>query len=393
MPNNQPPILLAYAFRPFFLLSAFYAAAAMAVWISAILGGPVLLPATLTPDWHAHELVYGFVGAAIAGFLLTAITNWTGSAPLAGTKLALLLLLWFAGRIAMAFNATLAPAVVALLDLSFLLALALYVALILWRTKNRRNAPLVLVLLTLVAGNALMHAGWIQRSAELILLGRNLALDLITVLMTIVAGRITPAFSANWLRARGETINTVATPRLDQAAIGSVALMALCSLAGAAALVTGLIAITAGLLNALRLYRWAGWRIRREPLLWILHLAYGFIVAALLARGLVLLDILQAPSLWQHLIGAGAMGILVLGVMTRVSMGHTGRPLALRPGGLVIYIAIIVAALLRVLVALNTIDYQSGLLLSAGAWIVAFALFCIAYAPVLWSPRADGRPG
>lgn len=393
MPIKTPHPLLAFGFRPFFLLAAVYAALSVAIWAGALLDLPFSPLPALGSSWHAHEMLYGFVPAAIAGFLLTAITNWTGAPPLAGRGLAALAGLWLAGRAAMWFWG-LAPAwLVILVDGAFLPVLAVYITRVLLRAGNRRNLGLVAVLATLACGNFLMHAGVLTGNASLTLAGRDLGLDLITVLMAVIAGRITPAFTANWLRAQGRDITTGAWPWLAPLAIGSIAVLAVAHLVALPGAVTGALALLAAVTNGLRLASWAGWRARREPLLWILHLGYGCIVLALLGRSFYLLGWVVSPSLWYHALGVGAMGILVLGVMTRVTVGHTGRPLRLLPGGLWIYLAVIIATAARLGLAAGVIPYAIGVAISATAWSAGFLLFVIIYSPLLTSPRPDGRPG
>lgn len=385
--------LLATPFRPFFILCAAYGAVAIAVWVAAITGLGNPLPALPDPRWHAHEMLYGFVPAAIAGFLLTAMCNWTGARPLAGPGLLALVLLWLAGRGVMWQQAALPAGLVAVVDGAFLPVLALYVGGVLWRARNRRNYGLVLVLLALATGNGLMHAAGLMQRPALAASGITLGLDLVALLMVVVAGRITPAFSANWLRARGGQVPGPAPAWCNSASIGSLAAMAVADLASAPAPLTGALALLAGLANTLRLLYWAGWRTAREPLLWILHLAYGFIALALLLRAGLLFGLLHNPSLWHHCLGVGAMGILIMGVMTRVSVGHTGRPLGLRPGGILIYLGMLGAALLRLAVAAGWLPYRGGLQAAGLAWILACLLFVVLYSTLLWAPRPDGKPG
>ncbi|MCB1843582.1 MAG: NnrS family protein [Halioglobus sp.] len=385
--------LLAFAFRPFFLLAALYGAVSVLLWVAWLLQLAAPLPAPLSSQWHAHEMLYGFVPAAIAGFLLTAITNWTGAAPLAGRPLGLLVGLWLLGRAAMWLQGLLPYALVAALDFAFLAVLAAYVARVLVRAGNRRNLGLVAVLLALALGNALMHAAVLLPQPGLGVAGRNLGLDIVTVLMIVIAGRITPAFSANWLRARGLPAPGAARPWHTPLAVGTAVVLALASLLGLPDTAVGVLAVAAAAANALRLVAWAGWRVWREPLLGILHLGYALIVVALGARGLFLVGLLDNPSLWYHALGVGAIGVLIVGVMTRVSMGHTGRPLRLLPGAGFIYLAIIAATALRLATAAAVLPYSTGLALSALAWAVGLLLFVALYGPILLRPRADGRPG
>src|SRR5690606_14087469 len=203
MTTHPTPVLLTYAFRPFFLLAAAYAQLAVLAWLAFLFAG-LPLPLGWSPlQWHSHEMLYGFVTAAIAGFLLTAICNWTGASPLSGGRLLGLILLWLAGRIAFWLAGWLPAWLVATVDLLFLPVLTLYVLKVLLAHGNRRNLILVAALSALTLGNVLMHAGFTSGRMDLLKLGQSLGLDVITLLMVVIAGRITPAFSANWLRAQG----------------------------------------------------------------------------------------------------------------------------------------------------------------------------------------------
>tara|TARA_R110000823_G_scaffold47903_15_gene121905 strand:+ start:18212 stop:19387 length:1176 start_codon:yes stop_codon:yes gene_type:complete len=391
MQPSRPLPLLAFAFRPFFLLAALYGAVSILLWVAYLL--QIAAPVPLSSQWHAHEMLYGFVAAAIAGFLLTAITNWTGAAPLAGRPLALLVGLWLLGRAAMWSVGLLPYVLVALVDSAFLLVLSAYVARVLLRAGSRRNIGLAVVLAVLALGNILMHVGEGRGMPGLSQAARTLGLDVITLLMLIIAGRITPAFSANWLRAQGREAPAAPRQWHTPLAVGSVAALALGSLCGLPAVALGALALLAALANALRLAAWAGWRVWREPLLGVLHLGYAFIVLALAARALFLFGLLANPSLWYHALGVGAMGTLIVGVMTRVSVGHTGRPLQLLPGAIAIYFAIIAAAVLRLATASGMLPYTTGLLFSALAWAAGLLLFGVLYGPLLLRPRPDGKPG
>ncbi|RFA29997.1 short-chain dehydrogenase [Alkalilimnicola ehrlichii] len=390
--TQSPPPLLAYPFRPFFLLTGVYAAVSIVAWLGFLYGGWPLPLGGHAVYWHAHEMLFGFIAAAIAGFLLTAMTNWTGAPPLKGGGLLALLLLWLAGRVAMWLTGYLPSALVAVVDISFLLAVALYAGTVLRRYGNRRNYLLVAVLLLFAVANTLMHLqfmGWAMSAV----LGQTLAFNLITLLMVIIAGRITPAFTANWLRMQGQDPAQVhRSERLDRWVLIVTALMIPADLIIAYAWVGGLVALAAALVNGVRLWQWSGWLSRREPLLWILHLGYLWLVVALVLKGLT--PFLNWPaSIWLHAMGVGAAGVLILGVMTRVAVGHTGRALHLVRWGVLIYLAVNIAAGLRLLAATDLLDYQLGLSLSGGAWSLAFLLFVVLYWPILSRPRADGRPG
>src|SRR5690606_18074171 len=268
-------------------LTGAYAVLVIVGWMGFLLGGWPL-PLGWSPlQWHSHEMLYGLVPAAIAGFLLTAVTNWTGAPPLAGGKLLALVLLWLAGRIVLWTAGWLPGWLVAAVDLAFLPALGVYMARVLLRYNNTRNLILVAVLALLTLGNLLMHWGFITGNVGLLKTGEQLGFNLITLIMVIVAGRIVPAFTANWLRGQGLGAERVTRSALtDKLAIISVALLVGLDVLQLPASAIAFTALLAFAVNAARLVQWSGWLTLREPLLWILHLAYLFIVLALLLRSL-----------------------------------------------------------------------------------------------------------
>jgi len=345
-------------------------------------------------QWHSHEMLYGLVPAAIAGFVLTAITNWTQARPLQGNGLLLLILLWLAGRAVMWFSDWFPVWIVAGVDLAFLPVLGIYIATVLIRHQNHRNFVLVAILALLTVGNLLMHLGFMMKDSTLLRIGQLHGFDVIAVLMLLIGGRIIPAFSANWLRNNGGNPDWVKrSDPLDRLALASVVLILPLDWFSAPQQLIGTLVLFAGLINLVRLVWWSGWKVTAEPLLWILHLAYSFIVIAYLLRGTSAFYELLPATAWQHLLGVGGIGTLLLAVMTRVAVGHTGRPLTLVPKGLLIYIAILLAVLLRLMVALQWLDFRVGLSLVTLCWVLAFGLFVILYFPILSRSRPDGRPG
>ncbi len=376
------PVLLAYGFRVFFLLAGAWSAVALGLWIAALAG---LVP-PITPAWHAHEMLFAVVGAAAAGFLLTAVANWTATPPIAGGPLAALAALWLGGRAAMLLAGVLPAGLVAAANVAFFPVLALALASRLLPARNRRNYPLLAVLLLLAAAQGLWHIGRTALAAEAALL-------LIAALIVVIGGRITPAFTANHLRARGEA----ALPRdpgwLAGANVALILATGVAALAGVAT-ATGWLALATAAIAAVRLLGWRTTAIWREPLLAILHVAWLWLVAGLALRALADLGLDVPRSLWIHALGAGAIGTILIGVMTRVSLGHTGRPLVLQRGGGWLYAGVVAAALLRVLSALPAMPHAAALADLAGLlWMLAWLGFVALFAPILLAPRADGRPG
>lgn len=393
-PLHERTVLLAYPFRPFFLLTGLYGTVVILAWLAVLFGALPLSPQLSPLQWHAHEMLFGLIPAAIAGFLLTAMCNWTGATPLRGAGLLALVALWLAGRVALWSAAWLPGWLVIAVDLAFLPLLAVYAARVLLLHSHRSSLLLVAMIGLLSVANGLMLLEMFGGIPGLARYGELLGLNLITLVMVVMAGRITPAFTGNWLRARGLPHREVArSDGFDRWVLGITALMIPADLMLGMPVLSGLAALAAAILNAIRLFRWAGWQTLSEPLLWILHLGYAWIVLALLLKGLTPVVPGLHASAWIHALGTGAMGTLLLGVMTRVSLGHTGRPLRLPRLGLGIYIAVLLAGVIRVLGALGGIDTRPALMLAGLAWIAAFGLFLSLYWPILSRRRADGRPG
>jgi uncharacterized protein involved in response to NO len=384
--NSQA--VFSYPFRIFFLACGIYAIGIIAAWL-AILLGSLTLPLAWSPlYWHSHEMIFGVVTAAICGFLLTAMCNWTGAQPLKGVGLLGLISLWLAGRAVMWFGNSIPIELVIFVDAIFLPIVTVYVAYILLIHGNKRNLILAAILTLLAFCNFSMHAGIYMKNFYWVMVGETSALGLITVMMVIIAGRIIPLFTINGLRGKGYDVETIKNSSLlTTLAIASTALLIPLSFFTQLPALAGIMALIAAIINAIRLSQWASLATKREPLLWILHVGYAWIVVALLLKGISTLSAWVPPSVWQHALGLGAMSSLILGMMTRVSLGHTGRPLSLPRFGVLIYFSISAAAVARLLVALNWIDFRIGLIFATITWIIAFGLFIILYYPILTKPR------
>lgn len=385
--------LFAAPFRIFFLSLALWAVVIVPLWLVLLLTPlqlPLLLPA---PIWHQHEMLFGFLNAAVAGFLLTAVGTWTGTRPLHGGPLLALWLVWVAGRVLLlGAGGSPVEGLAHALELIFLPLVILDAGRRVARTRQWRQL-IVLQVLTLLW---LMQLGFHLQPSPRFAGG---AMLLAMALMLVIGGRITPAFTANWLRAQGregEAAAAQAPAWIDATAIGLTLLLLpvyLLQPFGPALIpAITLLTVTAALAVALRLGYWRGWRVYTEPLLWVLHLSLAWIPVALLLMAGSNLGWWPA-TVWQHAAGMGAMGGLILGVISRVALGHTGRPLQL-PGGMIIaFAAIHAGALVRVLTALSLLPWQRGLEIAVLCWILAFGLFLIRYAGVLSSPRPDGKAG
>lgn len=365
--------------RIFFPVAGLWACLAMLLWV-VVLRGALQLPTAFHPVvWHLHELLFGFVAAAIAGFLLTAIPNWTGRAPASGATVAMFALLWLIGRLAVAVSAWIGPFVAMALDLAFLVALAALVARELLAARSRRNLPVVAVLALLVFANALIHLGLFTGPAWSAA-GERLAIAVIVVLISLIGGRIIPAFTGNWLRARGANPPPPPPGRFDMLAVGAGAVALAAWAAAGLVPLTGAALMIAGTLHALRLARWRGRDTRSEPLLWILHVGYAWVALGLLLLGSAAW-LPQLVSAAIHTLTAGAMGTMIAAVMTRASLGHSGRPLTAGTGTVLVYLFILAAATARILSPFLGSARGPALDLAATAWIAGFALFVVLYAP------------
>jgi uncharacterized protein involved in response to NO len=390
----EPHGLWGRAFRPFFLGLSAYAALLVPWWI-AVLAGVAAAPAWLVaPWWHGHEMVFGFVAAAIAGFLLTASPVWAGRRALAGAPLAALFALWVAGRIAMAGAGWLPVWLVAAVDAAFLPAVAAVVGRTLWGTGQLRNHGVVGLVIALAAANAAMHAQALGVAAGGAGPALRLGVDLIVALMLVIGGRITPAFTRNAFARDGIAREVRSWPCLDATAIGAAVALAAATLAIGRGSVTGALAALAGGAAAARLHGWQSWHTRADPLVWSLHAGSAWIAVGLLLTAASDLGAGVPAAAGLHALTAGAMGSLVLAVITRVGLGHTGRPLVLPPGVIACYALVHAGAALRVASTFTSGGARLLLLSVAGiAWAAAFAGYALRYAPILTRPRPDGRPG
>lgn len=379
------------AFRPFFASCALYAIVLMIAWMGVFILGWSMAGAQPS-HWHAHEMIYGVVAAAIAGFLLTAVPKWTGTRALDGAGLLALWLLWLAGRVGFWIADTgagnLAGRIAEGIDLLFLPALAFAVAWPIVKAGNKRNLLIVIIIGILFAANLMQGFVALSHQANL------LALDLIMLLMVIIGGRIGPTFTRNWLAGRGLAAGNVQVhPWLDITAIGLVVMLALATLFGAPAQMVGTIALAAALAHLARLLEWQGWRAWRDPLVWVLHAGYAWIVIALLLRGIAGHTPALPWNAWIHALGVGAMGTLILGVMSRATLGHTGNELSLPKRGWLMFVLISIAAIARTGNAIGGFDHNLSLAVAGLTWILAFALFGLLFFPKLLRPRVDGQPG
>lgn len=374
-------------FRPFFFGGTAWGLIALTLWLLA-LSGTLALPTHFDPvAWHRHEMLFGFVGAVVAGFLLTAIPNWTGRLPIAGKPLASLFGLWAAARLGVVFSSLIGAGAAAVLDVGFFVVLAGVAGREVLASKNR-NLPVVGIVLLLGIACALDHAAasGLLGNGEV---GWQAATAVIVVLMSLIGGRITPSFTRNWMAKQGISGRLPEQPgRFDMLAIAATAVALIAWVGGlGGALGAGSLALAAGLQGA-RLARWSGWRTAREPLVLILHVGYAWIPAGLMLLALSQFGAPVPQSAAVHAITAGAMATMILAVMTRATLGHTGRTLTANAPTVVIYGLVTAGAVLRVTAPLGYPDYTFGMRASAFLWSAALLLFLLAYGPILWRPRA-----
>jgi len=374
------PAVLSYGFRPFFLLAGIFAPIALVVWIGALAGywpvggrnGPI--------DWHAHEMLFGYAAAALAGFVLTAVPNWTGKLPVAGRPLLGLATLWLVGRLANGFPELVGEGVGALLDCLFLPVLAGVVIREVVTGKNWKNLRVAAGISALAALNIAFHvaglAGW---DAMPVL---RLTVVLFTLMITLIGGRIVPSFTRNYLAKAGATRFPRPAGRLDEAVLLATLVAGLAWGVLPQGPVTAALAALAAALQAVRLAGWRGWATWREPLLGVLHVGYAFVPVGLAAIALSALGVMAEPSA-LHLITVGAIGLMTLAVMTRATRGHTGRALTASPTTTLSYCCLLAAAVLRPFAEAVPAGYSVLLDASGVAFILAFVLFVVEYAPML----------
>ncbi|MDI1328096.1 MAG: NnrS family protein [Brevundimonas sp.] len=376
------PPLFSFGFRPFFLFSAVWAAIAVPIWVASMTLGDGTVGGMDGRLWHIHEMLFGYLAGVIAGFLLTAVPNWTGRLPVTGLKLTGLFALWVAGRAAGFLPAPMAvPA--AVIDSAFLVVFAA----VIWRevlaAKNRRNLPVCLMVSVLAAANIAFHL-----RDQIPLFGpggERAAVAVITGLIALIGGRVTPSFTQNWTRAQGIAGGPTAFNRFDAGVLALTAVALVSWVAAPWSSLTGGVMVLAGLANLARLARWRGWLARREALVWILHLGYAWLGLGLILLGLAALVPDAVPfTAGVHALTTGAMGVETLAMMTRATRGHTGRPRVADRSTTAVYLLILAAAVVRVSAPFLTEWTVALLAISATLWALAFAGFVAAYGPMLW---------
>jgi uncharacterized protein involved in response to NO len=377
-------------FRPFFALASACAVLVIALW-PQVLAGRIATPGGWPPTyWHGHEMVFGLAAAAIAGFLLTAVPNWTDTTRLSGRPLVLLVCVWLAGRIAVWSASALPAPLVATLDLAFVPMLAGFVGVPIARAGKPHNYPVVGVLIALTLCNAAVHAQMLGLSAVSARPGLLASVYGILILITIIAGRIVPLFTANALRRLGAVEAIETHPTLEAALIPVLIAAAVCAVAFEANPLGGVVQIGAAGMLAWRQLGWRGVTTLGEPILWIVHLGHGWLVVGFALLGLSAFVPAVPPSAGLHALTAGAMGTMILGVMSRVALGHTGRTIVAARTTVVAYGLVIAGAVARVIAPILGGANQPMILeIAAASWALGYLLFCVVYMPVLLRARVD----
>lgn len=374
------PALFSYGFRPFFLGGAVWSVACIVLWIPQFMGHFALRTAYAPLDWHIHEMLYGYVAAVVAGFLLTAVPNWTGRMPICGAPLMALAALWLLGRIAILASAQIGMPLAALIDLAFLVTLALVAAREIIAGRNWRNLRVLVLIGILIAGNAIFHVEvYLTGSADY---GIRIGIGAIIMLISLVGGRIVPSFTHNWLARREPGRMPVPFSRFDivTIAVGFIGLALWVALSNNR--IAGTALILAAILQVVRLVRWAGDRTVSDRLVLVLHVGYAFVPLGFALLGAsILFPVVIPTSVGIHAWTAGAFGLMTLAVMTRATLGHTGNALMAGKGTQAIYLLVLCSALLRICAG-----FVGSMLVMEGAglaWVLAFGGFVVIYGPLL----------
>jgi uncharacterized protein involved in response to NO len=366
------PAVLAAGHRPFFLAAALWPAVAMALWLAALAG---FVP--LSPSWHGHEMLFGFAVAAVAGFLSAAVPKWTNGETLRGGRLAALVALWVAGRIAMALD------VATWLDLVFLPAFASFILADIVRARNTRNYQVPAMLFGLAGLNALYHFGDAMTAL-------HAATYLIVAMVALIGGRIVPAFTQNALRMAGQRTVTCSTALwLERLAVPSVILVVLAELFVPDTMASAVAATAAGVILLARMIGWHSFKTLRMPIVWILHAGYVWVpIGFLLTGASAVAHDLVPHTAALHALTAGAIGTMILAVASRAALGHAGLPLKVSRWTVLAYVLVIAGAALRV-----AVPHLHAMMLAGGLWALGYAIFAVVYFPILTRPRVDGLPG
>jgi uncharacterized protein involved in response to NO len=386
------PALFSYGFRPFFLFGATWAATAMILWI-LMLKGLLTLPTRLDPvSWHAHEFLFGYLGAVIAGFLLTAVPNWTGRLPVVGWRLAGLFGVWVAGRILILISASLPLGLAEAIDLLFPILLGAVILREIIAGKNWRNLVVLVLLAVFTFANLLFHIEAAQGAFPAQGMGLRIGVAAALTMISLIGGRIIPSFTRNWLVKAGKTdLPTPPMQRFDRITLAATVVALFLWVVWPISDAAGVTLLIIGALHLRRLARWKGYHARTEPLLWVLHVGYLLVPLGAIVEGFaILLPDWLSPGVAQHLWMAGAFGLMTLSVMARATLGHTGQALTAGPGGVIMFMCLIGSVLSRVAVGIWPSNADLLYAISGTLWIGAFAAFVVIYGRLLVAPKPEG---
>jgi uncharacterized protein involved in response to NO len=376
-----PPVLQ-FAFRPFFLLAGIWAALALPLWVAHFLGTPVLPPGIDALNWHQHEMIYGFCLAAATGYILTAIPNWTGRLPSSGSRLALLAGLWLLGRAAFVLSDAIGPWLAAAGDLSLLFVLCAAIARELISARTWRNLPVLLLFIVFFIGNALVHMenlGFADSAAS----GNRLGIYVLVILVAVIGGRMVPSFTRNFLSRQGAESLPAPVGFYDRFCLAALALFMPAYWIWPETQPSAVGAIIVAGLHIFRLVRWRGHATGNEPLVWALHLGYGWVVLGVGMLGIAGLTDWLFESAALHALTIGGFGTMIMAMMCRMILSYAGRPSAAGPMTTFAFLLLSMAALLRIVTPELGEFQEPALWVSGGAWTAAFLIFNLVYFPLL----------
>jgi len=378
------PAIFSYGFRPFFLGGAIWAVLAMLLWILSLTFSLSVGGAYGALNWHAHEMVFGFSSAVLAGFLLTAVPNWTGRLPVSGIPLVILFGAWFVGRLVF-LNPDITNIYVAVTIESLFLPLLLFIcAREIIVGRQWKNLKVLIAVGVVTLANLTFH--YLALSGGDVAMANRIGVSAYVLLIMLIGGRIIPSFTRNWLNKAGSTQFPTPFNRYDGLCIVVGAATCIAWVVLPESSVTAILAIITAVLHTIRLYRWRGWRVAREKLLLVLHIAYAFVPLGFIAIACSALGHLN-PFSALHVMTVGVIGCMMLAVMTRATRGHTGRPLTATPTTQIAYLCIILAALVRPFAEMMPNFFHTFLAGSALLWMLAFGFYALEYGPMLTRKR------
>ena len=397
-PTSHWRAFFSYGFRPFFLFACLYAVFGMGAWLAWIgihaMDGEILNITIAMPPhiWHAHEMIYGYSMAVIAGFFLTAVPSWTSTRPVQGRALIALFTLWLIGRIAIWISALLPTWLVVGLDLAFVPTLFSLILFAVSKRWSKRNFIFLPILALLFVGNALFHAeqlGWLEDTVQI---GHRLALDSILLLIVIIGGRVVPAFTTNALRNSGQESDQISLPKshtpIEVLAIGSMIALMIANAIDLPENWIGSIALFAAAIHGVRLAGWQSLKTLNRPIVWVLHLGYLWLIIGFTLIGISAFSDIISEITALHALTVGGVGTVTVGVLTRAGLGHTGRTIVAGKRITIAYSLISLAAIVRVAAPVYFVEYYNYLMLASGfMWLGAFTLLAWTYYPILTTPR------